>query len=283
MKGYDVVVASTAGGNYMLDFFRDQTDLWSEQPHHDHLQSLRLIGNGTTDEGPSDLRVDIIEQLLLRLDGSLDYLVVRQTQCDASGGIVRIAGRRAGERADGWIERRGNRIAYRFERSDLLGTDRLTPYRPLSDRERSRHRDLRERCLEASKQPLAEAWCDEAAWRELASYTARPDSVVQIAHLYDLDRAGTVNLFPREGIGYNTLVPGRHAGESFYEKDAFVGIWGKPVTASSASSRIRTLINGQAPIAIFEYLRGQSIREEDEGFGYPSVGPTLFPESLDPR
>ena len=72
------------------------------------------------------------------------------------------------------------------------------------------------------------SWCDENTWRRLTRYTARPDSVVQLAHLYDSDRAGTINLFPSTGIGYNSKVPGRHAGESFHEKDAFVGFFGEP-------------------------------------------------------
>ena len=71
------------------------------------------------------------------------------------------------------------------------------------------------RCLEADPETPS-AWCREDAWRELTSYTPRPDSVVQLAHLYDSARAGTINLFPRAGVGYNSVVPGRHAGETFH-------------------------------------------------------------------
>ena len=71
---------------------------------------------------------------------------------------------------------------------------------------------------------MPERWCNEAEWRRLSSFTPRPDAVTQLAHLYDSDRAGSVNLFPRAGVGYNSTVPGRHAGESFHEKNAFVAV-----------------------------------------------------------
>lgn len=57
------------------------------------------------------------------------------------------------------------------------------------------------------------SWCTEQEWRELTAYTARPDSVNQLAKLYEEDRAGTINLFPKFGVGFNTKVPGRHAGD----------------------------------------------------------------------
>ncbi|MGH0034618.1 MAG: alkaline phosphatase family protein [Myxococcota bacterium] len=279
VKGYDVVVASTAGGNYMLDFFRDQGTGWAEQPLRAQLESLALIPRTQAAE---PVRVDVVGEILGRLGDTLDYLVVREAPCDASGGGVRVVGLRGGERADGWITRRGGRVAYRFSGADLLGTDRPTPYQTLSDADRQTHAALRERCLRASREPSPRSWCSEAEWRALTSYTARPDSVVQLAHLYDSARAGSVNLFPREGVGYNSLVPGRHAGESFHEKDAFAGFWGAPVALAAGRGRPRALVNGQVPIGLYEYLRGRRVSPEEVGFGHPGVGRTLFPGSLQP-
>ena len=91
--------------------------------------------------------------------------------------------------------------------------------------------------------------------------------MVQLSHLYDLDIAGTVNLFPKEGIGYNTIVPGRHAGEFFHEKDAFVGIWGAPVERKVA----RSAVNGAVPEAVYEYLTGAEVVEGQDGWGYPPL------------
>src|SRR6185295_560613 len=117
------------------------------------------------------------------------------------------------------------------------------------------------------------SWCHEDEWRQMTSYTNRPDSVVQLAHLYDLDIAGTINLFPRQGIGYNTIVPGRHAGELFHEKDAFVGVWGEPV---KRGPRLRTAVNGSVPEVVFEYLTGEIVAEGRDGWGYPSLAVDLF-------
>ena len=71
-------------------------------------------------------------------------------------------------------------------------------------------------------------------------------SVAQLAHLYDADRAGPVNLFPRRGVGYNSNVPGRHAGESFHEKNACVALWGAPLARREGRPPPRSSIE-QAP------------------------------------
>jgi len=63
------------------------------------------------------------------------------------------------------------------------------------------HSKLHQRCVEDAREDDPATWCDETDWRELSSYTERPDSVVQLAHLYDHPRAGTINLFPRAGVG----------------------------------------------------------------------------------
>lgn len=261
MKGIDLVVASTAGGNYMIDAFRDQGAGWSVQPVRAELERLAPLHHP---DAPIDLPAEIYD----RLDESLDYMALRETACTLEGGVVRLIGPRAGRRADAWIERRGERIHYRYTGADLLETDRLSPYEALDAAQRARHRTLRERCVVRASPDDPDTWCDEDAWRQLASYTPRPDSVVQLAHLYDLDQAGTINLFPRAGIGYNTRVPGRHAGETFHEKDAFVGAWGQPLERRGAGPRIRTAVNGSAAVLIYEWLSRERTHRGEDGFGY---------------
>ena len=275
MRGYDVVVASTAGGNYMLDFFVDQEARWREQPLYRELTKLRLIPKA----GNAPVEVDVIAAIHAKIDESLDYLVVREDACGVAGGEVRIVGSRPGPsgmvRADAWITRIRDRIFYRYEAVDLLGTDRLTRYARITETDRQEHARLRKHCVLGARREEPGTWCKEEQWRQLTSFTNRPDSVVQLAHLYDSDRAGTVNLFPRDGIGYNTLVPGRHAGESFYEKDAFVGVWGVPVGRGPREGRIRTAVNGSVPGAIFEWLTGDPATPGSEGWGFPRLGPEL--------
>jgi hypothetical protein len=238
------------------------------------LESLHLVRHP---EGPT---VNILEALLEGLQESLDYMVVRETNFDAQGGVVRIAGWCEGRPAEGWISRRGTRIHYRFVGADLLGLKRRSRYLELSEEDRLRNHALYDRCVKSAKADQPMTWCDEPQWRELASATDRPDAVVQLAHLYDSERAGSVNLFPREGYGYNTSVPGRHAGESFHEKDAFVGVWGTPLAGLAAGTRLGPTVNGSVPMAIYEYLTGKSLKQGVDGWGYSAIGEQLFPEKL---
>lgn len=263
MRGIDAVVASTAGGNYMLDFFADQGDGWTRQPTTSQLTALRFVEHSAP--------VDVIALLAERLSETLDYMAVRETPCDTDGGLVRLVGTRDGRRADGWIERRGDRLHYRHQGADLLGLAEPSRYDPPSPGDRREHARLLARCVDAARAAEPSSWCTEREWRQLASYTDRPDVVVQLGHLYDLDTAGTVNLFPRAGIGYNTIVPGRHAGEHFHEKDAFVGLWGAPVAQLLPSGRPRSAVNGSLPMALYEYLSGGVAREGQDGWGYPSL------------
>ncbi len=319
MRGYDAVVASTAGGNYMLDFFVDANGPgWSRQPLYRELVTLELLASHGAAKTSKDAaktskdaaktsqdaaktsqdaaktsqdaaktsqagrEIDILSELVSRLSESLDYLAVREAASGADGGETRLIGTRPSERgprrADGWILRRGDRIFYRYDRADLLDTDRLTPYERLSPAQRAEHAALRERCVDDASREVPETWCRESDWRQLTRYTPRPDSVVQLAHLYDVDRAGSVNLFPRSGIAYNSRVPGRHAGESFHEKDAFVGLWGAPVTRGPDAGRIDVLVNGSLAGALYEHLTGERPFPGENGWGFPAIGPELFAE-----
>ena len=169
-----------------------------------------------------------------------------------------------------WISRRAGRIHVRIEGEDVLGLSDPSPYSAQSADERAEHERLQRRCVEETDPENIASWCDEPTWRRLAGYTARPDSVGQLAHLYDSERAGTINLFPLAGIGYNTTVPGRHAGESFHEKDAFVGAWGTPL-AGAPRERLATAENGSMPILVYEYLSGETTQQGEDGWGFPSL------------
>ena len=124
-------------------------------------------------------------------------------------------------------------------------------------------------CVNRADIDNPQSWCDEIQWRELTQFTPRPDSVVQLAKLYAEPRAGTVNLFPREGIGYNTKVPGRHAGESYLEKDAFIGFWGAPI--GKQATPLSSEENGSLAPTLYQYLTGDDVKAGENGWGYPSL------------
>ncbi|MGE0615212.1 MAG: hypothetical protein AB7P04_06200 [Bacteriovoracia bacterium] len=265
-RGYDVIVASTAGGNYMMDFFKDHGAGWIQQPLHADLTHLRTLDGRT---------IDVIDTLATRLSESLDYLVTRETACDTQGGTYHLVGTRDGKRVDEYVRRVGNRIHYKFSTGNsLLSLHKPSPYDPpLVGRSLDQYQGLLSKCVTAAKEEDPNTWCTDGEWRLLSSFTERPDSVVQIAHLYDSDLPGTINLFPKQGVGYNTSVPGRHAGELFHEKDAFVGFWGNPVRATR---RIPAAVNGSVPVTIFEYLTDLSTEQQPKGWGYPTLRRELF-------
>jgi hypothetical protein len=272
LRGIDVVVASTAGGNYMLDLFADQAERWREQPVYADLLEVKPLA-AERDAPP----LDLVWELASRLSDSLDYLALRETPCDAEGGVVRLVAIRDGQRSDAWVRRQGDRLYYHYEGVDLLDTDRLTPYESLDAEARATHGRLHARCVAEADPERPESWCDERRWRELTSHTPRPDSVVQIGHLYDTPRAGSVNLFPAEGVGYNSIVPGRHAGEHFHEKNAFAGVWGEPLAARDPARPLRSAVIGQIPMAIYEHLTGERLERGRDGWGYDSLADEIFP------
>lgn len=269
MRGYDVVIASTAGGNLMFDFFVNQTDQWDQQPIENELRAWQPIA---WQDAGSERSIDLIDTMVERLGDSLAYLVVRTAR---GNDVERADIALYGPGGQGMITRRGQRIMYTFSGRDLLGLKRLSRYDEFGAEGSARHQAFYQRCVAEAEPGNPSSWCDESQWRALASYTDKPDSVVQLAHLYDSDRAGTVNLFPAEGIAYNSIVPGRHAGESFHEKDAFAGLWGVPVVPDTADRRLGSVLGGSIPMAIYEYLSGREITAQDEGWGYPSLSQAI--------
>jgi hypothetical protein len=259
MRGKDVVIASTAGGNYMLDFFMwDLNSSFFFQPLYSDLKSWKTIAGE---------RLPILNIITEKLKDSLDYLVVREEPSFPHEGKVRLMAYRDGKLANAFVTRKKNRILYQFE-SDLLDVKQPNVYSP-EHYDKNLHQSLLDKCLKNVDPHNPESWCAEEDWTLLTSFTNRQDSVVQIAHLYDTDRAGTVNLFPKAGIGYNTIVPGRHAGEHFHEKDAMVAFWGAPT--AKASQQLRTAANGSLAPTIYEWITGKKPEVGKDGWGYPSL------------
>lgn len=266
-KGIDVVVASTAGGNFMFDLFNSNQG-WDSQPIYSELTNWQPIN------ADDKQTVDIIAESLNYLDDSLDYMVVREKSCSENHCQIRIMANRNGTRFDERIIQQGDRYYYGSvngkDSVQLLEAKSLNPYLSTpKNSELIRFADLVDQCIDRVNPSDSQTWCNATQWRELTSYTPKPDSVVQLAQLYAEDRAGTINLFPREGIGYNTKVPGRHAGESYLEKDAFIGFWGTPI--GQATTPLRSEANGSLAPTLYEYLTGEKVVEGENGWGFPSL------------
>ncbi len=264
-KGIDVVVASTAGGNFMLDLFNSEKG-WAAQPTYMELTQWTPIH---ADNGQS---VDLVAQTLHHLGDTLDYMVIREQRCSEQSCQVRLIANRDGSRLDEWVEKQGDKYYYQAQvgSTPMLEVTTFNPYLPQpSEEERARYLQLRQHCLEQADRSDVNTWCSAEQWKELTRFTPRPDSVVQLAELYIEQRAGTINLFPRAGIGYNTKVPGRHAGESYFEKDAFIGFWGSPIDKPDMA--LSSEANGSLAPTLYEYLTGEPVTEGKEGWGYPSL------------
>ncbi|MFT6070878.1 MAG: hypothetical protein ACJAT2_002639 [Bacteriovoracaceae bacterium] len=262
MKGFDVIVGSTAGGNHNMDLFIDQGSNWKKQPLISHLRNYQLL---------SGQKVDILDEILTNLGDTLDYLVVRNKEGTPSKTDTQILRKWNGKLHQGRVIRIDDRIFY-SSKSDILQVRSPSRYRDIS-KNLSSAKKLQIKCLDKAKIDDPNTWCDESTWRELTSYSARPGSVGQTAHLYDTDLAGTINLFPAQGVAFNTTVPGRHAGELFHEKDAFVGVFGEPV---GAKAKLQSEINGSIPRVIYEWLSGSQTSDESDikyhqkGWGFDS-------------
>lgn len=267
-KGTDVVVASTAGGNFMFDLFNSGQG-WATQPVYQELTNWQPI------HAQQGQTVDIIAQSLNYLGDSLDYMVVREQACNEEQCQIRLVATRDGARYDEQVIKQGDRYYYGAIKGDhtrvqLLEAKSLNPYLSTpNDIDLQRFANLIDKCLDRASPTDSQTWCNAQQWRELTQYTPKPDSVVQLAQLYAEDRAGTINLFPREGIGYNTKVPGRHAGESYLEKDAFIGFWGTPI--GDAATPLQSEANGSLAPTLFEYLTGEQVVEGENGWGFPSL------------
>ncbi len=266
MKGYDVVVGSTAGGNHNMEFFKSQGKNWREQPTYKDLQELTLL---------SGRKIAMVDEILNRLADSLDYLVVRDGKCNLNSTRSLVMRKEGQKIRKALVIRQHDRIFYHSE-TDLLELSKLSQYRKAPS-DLGHYQGLLQKCVKTAQVTNLDSWCTQEEWRHLASYTPRPDSVGQIANLYNTDLAGTVNIFPRQGVGFNSKVPGRHAGEHFHEKDAFVGVWGRPI---SPKNRVISEVNGSMPQVLFEWMKGTRNSQEmdrlyKDGWGFRSFSPKL--------
>jgi hypothetical protein len=255
MRGYDVVIASTAGGNYMMDFFINQTNRWAEQPLYEDLVNYQTLSGHT---------INVPEILMQYLPETLDYLVLRNKTSNRQQADISLMAMRGGRAFRERLVRIADRAFLQVSQADLLGLHRLTPYRKVEAIELKKHQELKDKCLTQANFEDSKTWCDQNQWRELFLSLERPDAVNQLGHLYDSDKAGTINLFPKFGIGYNTKVPGRHAGESFHEKDAMVAFWGG---RANTYTEINSAVNGQVAPTLYEFLTGK----KDKGFGFSVI------------
>lgn len=264
-KEVDVVVASTAGGNFMMDFFNSAQG-WKVQPTYAELTTWTPVN------ALKGKYINVINEVASRLEESLDYLVVRETNCTLDECTVRIIGFKDDVRVDELITKKGDRLLYQpvIGSSQLLELDVLNPYKSQPNKaELASYQELYQRCMVSAVNDNVNSWCTEQEWRNLTAYTARPDSVNQLAKLYEEDRAGTINLFPKFGVGFNTKVPGRHAGEHYLEKDAFLGFWGTPVGPNVTP--LTSEANGSLAPTLYEYLTQETVIENHNGWGYPSL------------
>ena len=296
-RPYDAVVGSTAGGSYIIDLFGSTAadgndEAWRRQPDYHELRQYKLISGQT---------VDWIEQIKKRLAGSMDLALVREDG-PAPGqrwpepqnledlplaieSVVRIVTPDRGEAriyrsrvlTDVIIADRpaADPAVYRYEilgeqdPLDLVGSVRNHLIPPSVSSVEEVFERLRQ-CIESNK------GFENDRWQELLSHTLQPDVVYQFSHLYDSDRAGTINIFPLPHVGMNSGVPGRHAGEAFGEKNGTQLYRG----AGLKRATIQTARNGSLPVTIYNWLVGDNefSRPDDqsgappaEQFGYRSL------------
>lgn len=259
-KEFDVIVASTAGGNHMIDFFVDRGTQYTKQPIYKDLINYKLLSGQV---------LNMVDEFLKRLDDTLDYMVLREEDSSVENGAVRVIGKRNGNRVDAVIYRRGIKIFYESP-TDLFEVSKKNPYATKANfkNEKELKSNLIDQCILKAKKDDVSTWCTESEWRNLTAFSPRPDSIVQLARLYDTPLAGTVNLFPATYIGYNSKVPGRHAGELFHEKDSLVAVWG---TMFHPTEKIISEENGSIAVTMYEYLSGKKTTPHKDGFGYHSM------------
>ncbi|MBT5093348.1 MAG: hypothetical protein HOM21_03850 [Halobacteriovoraceae bacterium] len=249
-----------------MEFFKSQGKNWREQPTYKDLQELTLL---------SGRKIAMVDEILNRLADSLDYLVVRDGKCNLNSTRSLVMRKEGQKIRKALVIRQHDRIFYHSE-TDLLELSKLSQYRKAPS-DLGHYQGLLQKCVKTAQVTNLDSWCTQEEWRHLASYTPRPDSVGQIANLYNTDLAGTVNIFPRQGVGFNSKVPGRHAGEHFHEKDAFVGVWGRPI---SPKNRVISEVNGSMPQVLFEWMKGTRNSQEmdrlyKDGWGFRSFSPKL--------
>ncbi len=259
-KNIDAIIASTAGGNFVIDLFNGQEyNIWKKQPTYSELLKWKPL------DGKEP--IDIIQEISYRLRDSLEYLVVRESNCSYDSPCkVRLVAHRNGKRVDEVVIRSKERkYFYKGESYDLLKVKTISPYSKKSDL--SHYNYLINKCVKKSLITDESTWCNSVEWNNLSSYTIKPGSITQVVDIYDSNVAGTINLFPNEGIGYNTKVPGRHAGETFHEKDSLLAFIGG---SAKFNKKILSSTLGNLAPTLYEYLTGEK-PTLNKGWGYSSL------------
>jgi hypothetical protein len=259
VRGYDVMVASTGGGNFQIELFVDQDENWARQPIFKEASAIKL---------QSGQVLDVPTEIVNRLEETLEYGAIREDKSNYNNSVTRLFAKRDGERVDEIIHRKGKKLFYE-KSADLLMIDKLSKwrYKP-TPKGLIEYQTLHKKCLEDAVLTDDSTWCEELEWRALTSYTDKPDSVVQISHLFDIDYSGTIHLFSQSYIGFNSLVPGRHAGELFHEKDAFMAIWGSPV---QLKKRLKTEEVTAPAATLYQYMTGEKVIKGKDGWGDDSM------------
>lgn len=257
-RPFDAVVGSTAGGSYVIDLFdikglQGDDAAWQRHPDYHQLRRHQLLSGQT---------IDWIEQLKRHLKETMDLALVREYGPRADRqwppeveSVVRIITPDRGEARIYRVRKRDGSgdptVRYRYEvigardPLDLVGAVReylIPPGGPSMKEIRAAIRG----CIESPD------GCNDRRWRELLSHTQRPDAVYQFSHLYDSERAGTINIFPARHVGMNSQVAGRHAGEAFGEKNGTQLYFGAGLKRAS----IQTARNGSLPVTLYHWLVG---------------------------
>jgi len=280
-RPYDVVVGSTAGGSYVIDVFslaglKGDQEAWRRHPDYHEVRRHRLLSGQT---------IDWMAELDKRLKDVMDIAVVREygpgpgarwpDEVESAVRVVAPGGREARIVRIRKPASAAPAVRYRYEilgerdPLDLVGSVReyLLPQGGPSLKEAQ---DAVRACLGSPE------GCPDEQWQEVLSYTLRPDAVYQLSHLYDTDRAGTINVFPARQVAVNSEVPGRHAGEMFEEKNGTQVYFG----AGLRRGRLQTARNGCLAVTLYHWLAGdESFHARDdqtgipawEQFGYPSL------------
>ncbi len=253
----DAVVGSTAGGSYVIDVFDiggiDDAD--GETKLHPGFHALRehRLRSGAT--------IDLIGEIRTRLEGVMDIAVVREygpgrgkTWPSNVESVVRVMTSSRGDVRIHRVLSGDGSVLYRYEvlneRDPLDLVDSVRKWLlPAGSVSVVGTRDALSKCIGS------EDGVTDRKWSELLSRTVRPDVIYQLSHLYDSDRAGTINIFPLRHVGMNSAVPGRHAGESFGEKNATVLYFG----AGLERARVQTARNGSLPVTLYHWLVGDEV------------------------
>ena len=259
-RPYDAVVGSTAGGSYVIDLFdiaglEGDDEAWQRHPGYHQLRRHRLLSGQT---------IDWVERIQRHLEDTMDLALLREygpgpgqrwpSEVDS---VVRVVTPHRGEARIYRIRTTGNKpdeLHYRYEilgeQDPLALVDSIREY--LIPPDAPTVEQIRESLAQAIDSNKGHS---DGRWQELLSYTIRPDVIHQFAHLYDSNRAGTINVFPLRHVGMNSGVPGRHAGEAFGEKNGTQLYWG----AGLQRSRIQTARNGSLPVTLYHWLVGDEV------------------------